>query len=973
MAGLARLVIRARYAVIAGWLVAAGLCIALMPSLSTAVNTDNSSFLPPSTPSEQAVALAAPFQPVSDTTATLVVLGASRLTSGDQQAVTKLQHEIAEDRHVVSVSSQGLSGDGRAAKALVVINVLTSSTQASPTVTAIRGTMSDAHLPAGLSAYLTGQLPASVDNQNSQASADRLTQDLSILVILLMLIIVFRAVLAPLLTLGPAVLILLLSSRVIAQLSVAGLQVSTVTQTMLVVLMLGAGTDYGLFFIMRFRESLADGDEPHAAIERAQRYVGESITFSGGTVIVALLCLLLASFGLYSGLGPAQALGNGIMLLAALTLIPALLAVFGRAVFWPRPVRPAKRESLYARLADIVIAHPVITLALGVAFLGGLGVASGWYTSSGFGGQTTGPPGSQSANGTNVINHHWPPAVANPTGVVLAFSSSVWKNLTPVHDAESALAGKSVFASVTGPFNPNGTAVTTQQLTSLYARLGPPGALPAAEPAGVPVPPQQYQAYRATAQFISGNGRTVQFYTSLTAGSPSGTAALDAVPSVRSAVTSVQHATPGVTASGVTGLAPASYDVSTVSQSDLVEIVPVVLVLLTLLLGILLRSVVAPLYLVATVVLSYFAALGIAVLIFQIGAGESGLNFVLPFLLFVFLMALGEDYNILVMTRIREEAHRMPLRPAVAAAAHHSGTTVTSAGLILAATFGVAGITGATSQIQQLATAIALGVLLDTFLVRSLMVPATVVLCGRWSWWPSRLSRRPQSTPGRLPAPARPAPGRGRPVAGRGSPDPAGPAASGNGLREDDLPAGGQLIELADGDDVLDLIDQVIAGEAEHVAGRLAAVQAGAGVRDHLDELRDRRDVELAHLPVHVGRQQAGHARQRPDQGGQVQARVADGRDLDVLVPLLAHGVQAEEGEEEIRLDALRAGPVGHDEGRVDALQGPLRHDDRDLGDAAVHDGLLCLTSGRGQMQPRGLGMPAILAATLAGPLGNSW
>jgi len=136
-----------------------------------------------------------------------------------------------------------------------------------------------------------------------------------------------------------------------------------------------------------------------------------------------------------------------------------------------------------------------------------------------------------------------------------------------------------------------------------------------------------------------------------------------------------------------------------------------------------------------------FAALGIAVLLFQVGGGESGLNFVLPFLLFVFLMALGEDYNILVMTRIREEAHVAPLRKAVATAAHHTGTTVTSAGLILAATFGVAGVTGATTQIKQLGAAIALGVLLDTFLVRTLLVPAIVVLCRRYNWWPSKLYR----------------------------------------------------------------------------------------------------------------------------------------------------------------------------------------------------------------------------------------
>jgi putative drug exporter of the RND superfamily len=749
MAGLARFAIRFRYVIIAAWLAAGLLCLTLFPSLSSAVNTDNSSFLPSSSPSVHALNLASPFQPSGDTTGTLIVLGRSRLTTSDQQAISKLEQKVATDQHVVSVSDQGLSRDGRAEKAQLVINVQTSSTDASPTVSAIRSTMSNSGLPSGLSAYLTGQLPSAVDNQNSQAHAQRLTEYLSILVILVMLVIVFRAVGAPLVTLVPAIWVLLMSAGVIAQASKAGLQVSTITQTMLTVLLLGAGTDYGLFFIMRVREEMARGASSHLAIERAGRYVGESVTFSAGTVIGALLCLILASFGLYSGLGPALALGVGLMLLAALTLLPALLALLGHAAFWPRPVRPVTQEGRYARLADVVIAHPVLTLAGGVVFLGVLGAFAAGFTSSGFGGQSTGPAGSQSANGTNVIDNHYPPAVANPTQVLMVYRSQVWKNLSAVQTAENGLSGKNVFGSVTGPLNPNGTKLSTSQVSNLYTELGPPGKLPATEPAGTGVPAQQYGLYRSLAQFISPDGRTVQFYTSLAAGSPSSTPALNAVPGIRDAVTSVQHSA-GAIDSGVAGLAPSSYDVSTVSQSDLEEIVPVVTALLAVLLGLLLRSVVAPLYLVATVLLSYFAALGLAVLLFQIGGGESGLNFVLPFLLFVFLMALGEDYNILVMSRIREEAHRAPLRPAVRTASHHTGTTVTSAGLILAATFGAAGITGATSQIKQLGAAIALGVLIDTFLVRTMMVPAIVVLCRTWNWWPSKLARA--SAP-----PARPA------------------------------------------------------------------------------------------------------------------------------------------------------------------------------------------------------------------------
>jgi RND superfamily putative drug exporter len=746
MAGVARLAIRFRYAVIVVWLIAGALCVLLLPSLSSSVNTSNSSFLPDSTPSHHAMVLATPFQPSDTTTGTLVVVGNTKLSPSDQSAVTNLETEIAKDEHVVSVSDQGVSTDGKARQALVVIDISLSSPDASPTVDAIRSTISDAHLPSGLNGYLTGQLPTAVDNQNSQASAQKRTQVLTNLVILIMLIIVFRAVLAPLVTLGPAALVLLISQHVIGGLAGHGLQVSTVTVTMLVILLLGAGTDYGLFLILRVREEIAGGAEPRAAIERAARYVGESITFSAGTVIVALLCLLLASFGLYSGLGPALAIGIAIMLLAALTLTPALLGVFGRAVFWPTPVRAVQRRGLWARLADVVIAHPIVTLTLGVVFLGGLAVGAAGYTSGGFGGTTVGPAGSDSAAGTAALKRYYPPAVANPTVVLLVYKSSVWTDLTPVQQAENELGKKPEFGSVNGLLNPNGTPVSPQQLQGLYQELGPPRKLPATQPPNSPVSAQEYASYRATSQFVSPNGKTVQFYATLTAGDPSTKAALDAVPEVRDAVTSVQHSV-GAQDNGVNGLAPIAYDVSSVSNSDLKKIVPIVAVLLGILLGLVLRSVIAPLYLVATVVLSYFAALGIAVLIFEGAAGRSGLDFVLPFLLFVFLMALGEDYNILVMSRIREEVRKAPLRQAVSDAAHHTGATVTSAGLILAATFGVAGVTGATTQIKELGTAIALGVLLDTFFVRTLLVPAIVILCGRYNWWPSKLSRAAPRVP----------------------------------------------------------------------------------------------------------------------------------------------------------------------------------------------------------------------------------
>jgi len=269
------------------------------------------------------------------------------------------------------------------------------------------------------------------------------------------------------------------------------------------------------------------------------------------------------------------------------------------------------------------------------------------------------------------------------------------------------------------------------------------------------VPPGAYQAYRATANFISPDGRTVLYETGLKAGDPGSTEAMNATPSLRAATTSVAKSI-GASDSALGGEAPALYDISSISNSDLKRIIPIAILAIGILLALVLRSLVAPLYLIASVGISYLAALGLSVLIFiQIG-NSGGLVFFMPFLMFIFLLALGEDYNILMMTRIREEAQRFPLREAVTRALSATGSTITSAGLVLAGTFivltVVAGGGSGGDQVRDIGLGLALGVLMDTFLVRTLLVPSTVVLLGRWNWWPSRMSRRdalpPEPAPG---------------------------------------------------------------------------------------------------------------------------------------------------------------------------------------------------------------------------------
>jgi RND superfamily putative drug exporter len=310
--------------------------------------------------------------------------------------------------------------------------------------------------------------------------------------------------------------------------------------------------------------------------------------------------------------------------------------------------------------------------------------------------------------------------------------------------AERRLAAIPQFTSLAGPLNVNGVTLTPQLLAALHARYGAPGAVPPVPPAGTGIRPATWAAYRSESQFISSDGRTVLFNAGLTAGDPNSDAALHQVPAIRAGVAAAARGA-GATAHGVAGVATANYDVSQASDTDLLHIFPAAIIVIAILLALVMRSLVAPLYLIASVAISYLAAFGLAVLLFQDAAGAGGLNYFIPFLMFVFMLALGEDYNILVMTRIREEAGRIPLRQAVTRALERTGSTVTSAGLVLAGTFGcfalvASGLPGG-SVYRNILASLAIGILMDAFLVRTLLVPSTVALLGRWNWWPSAHGR----------------------------------------------------------------------------------------------------------------------------------------------------------------------------------------------------------------------------------------
>ena len=753
-AATGRFAVRFRWAVVAGWVAATILASLFLPSLASVIKENNTDQLPASSPSLSAARLATPFQDPNQTPVLVVIArGSGTVTSADNTAIGRLAGRLAKVADVQQVKDLGDSADRQAVQLEVLAGLNLATPDPQHLITGLRDAIAATALPGDLHAHLAGQVAAQTDAGQASQKAVNLGKDLSIVFIVALLLVVFRSLLAPLLTLAPAVLVTQLAGPVIGEASKAGLPVSYLTQFLMLILTLGAGTDYGLFLVFRVREELRAGRAPHDAVTRALARVGESITFSAATVISALLTMLLATFGLYSSIGAPLAIALALMLLADLTLLPALLAIVGRAAFWPsRTARGTGRTGWWGRTTGRALAHPAATLAFGLVAFGALATAVLGYRPAGVSAAMASPSGSDSAAGNALLAAHFPAATSNPTTVVLRFREPAWDDPAPAATAQRRLAALPQFNGLAGPFD----ALTPGQLTTLHASLGGPAAIPAVPPPGNRIPTATWAAYGAETQFISPDGRTVLFDARLVDGDPGSNAALRQVPALRAAVAAVARAT-GASAYGVAGEVPAAYDVSQVSDADLLRIFPVAIIVIGLLLALVMRSLIAPLYLIASVVISYLAAWGLSVLLFQDAARAGGLYHGIPFLMFIFLLALGEDYNILVMTRIREEAGRIPLRQAVTRALERTGPTVSSAGLVLAGTFGVfaLAVAGQPGGGTGVLASIAIGILMDAFLVRTLLVPATVALLGRWNWWPSSHGTPSQAAPEPEPAPCR--------------------------------------------------------------------------------------------------------------------------------------------------------------------------------------------------------------------------
>ena len=720
---IAKFSVKFRWPILILWVAAVPILTSVFPNINDVTENSTQDFLPKNSQTAKASRLEEAFQKPDTASNAYIVAGREKgvLTDADNAALRQMADKVQKVKEVTEVKDFGASADGHAHSYLVGVSGAAFGNGAFKIVDDIRAAMRGSNLPSGVESHLTGELAAGVDQENANSAGRNKVEIYSVILILVLLLMVFRSILAPIITLLPAGLALAVAQPVIAESTKAGVKVGFITQILLIVLLLGAGTDYGLFLVFRVREELRKGLNKKDAVIEALTRVGESITYSAATVIAALISLALATFGLYKGLGPALAIGLVVMLLIALTFLPALLAILGRAVFWPSKTHKHEEKiGLWGRLADYAITKPKLVLLAGLIIFGGLSLGLLGYKSGGFGAIDP-PAGSDSSVGQKVIERHFPEANNNPQLLVFHVNSSVWDDPQPVEKLQTKLTASDKFKAVSGPLNANSFNLTPEQLKAIHGSGQP--------------------AEQALSQFISPDGKVVQFYAVLRAGSTGSTAAMEAIPLVTNEVHKIARDV-GADQSYVYSSDSVAYDINKTANRDLKIIIPVVLLIIAALLALLLRSLVAPWYLIVSVGLSYVASLGFSMLVFVHLLGHDGINFVLPFLMFIFGMALGEDYNILVMSRIREEAHKnKSLFAAITKAVGITGNTVTSAGLILAGTFTILGIVGGNTQVEQIGFGIAFAILLDTFFVRTLLVPSIVAILGKWNWWPSKLSK----------------------------------------------------------------------------------------------------------------------------------------------------------------------------------------------------------------------------------------
>jgi RND superfamily putative drug exporter len=673
---------RTKWAVLVFWLVIVAVTGPLAGKLTGAEKNDASAWLPAKAESTKVLDVQSRFQSPNIFTAVVVYDRPSGLTSADKAKAAADARRFASVAGVVRNQLTGpiLSTDGKALETIVPVNLGSNGWNGAAAAATTLRTIAQAN-GSGLSSHIAGPLGNAADSANAFKGIDGILLYSTLAVVIVLLLITYRSPVLWLLPVISAGVALTTAQGLIYLLAKHGLTVNAQSAGILLVLVFGAGTDYALLLTARYREELRRHEDRHEAMAVALRRAGPAIIASAGTVIVSLLTLTIAGLNSTKSLGPVLAIGVVVALLAMMTLLPALLVIFGRWMFWP--VKPAygtedpTTKGFWARVGRRIAVRPRVIWVVTAVILGAMAIgltglkAGGLTTAQGF--RHT----PDSVVGQTVIDQHFPAGAGQPVIVIG----------NEPHAAQLASAVKATpgITGVIGPFSRAGHAYLQGTLTA----------------------------------------------------APDSQAGYNTIDRVRAAV----HAVPGADAL-VGGNTAINLDVERASAHDRTVIIPVILVVVFLILGLLLRALIAPIMLIATVVLSFAAALGVSALMFNHVFNFGGADTSFPLFVFVFLVALGIDYNIFLMTRVREEAGKHGPRRGALTGLSTTGGVITSAGAVLAGTF-AALATLPVTFLAELGFAVAFGVLLDTIVVRSVLVTALNLDLGRWVWWPSKLAREP--------------------------------------------------------------------------------------------------------------------------------------------------------------------------------------------------------------------------------------
>ncbi|MGO3758570.1 MAG: MMPL family transporter [Agrococcus casei] len=696
---------------IVAWLVGASIGGPYFGKVSEVSTNDQTSYLPESADATQVQGLLDDFLGSDSIPAVVVFASDDELSD---ETLADLEATVADLPEIEGVTDELSplipSEDGLAAQAFVPIST---DADTGDVLDEVKVALSAA-APAGVTALVTGPAGFTADLAAGFAGIDGILLAVALGAVLIILIIVYRSLLLPV-----AVLATSLSALTVALLSVWWLAKADIllfsgqTQGILFILVIGAATDYALLYVARYREQLRLTESRGQATMSALRGSIEPILASGGTVIAGLLCLMLSDLKSNSSLGPVASIGILFAMAAALTLLPAILYAFGRAAFWPRRPKfdPAAVEAehgmpskgVWAWLARIIKRRPrVIWLATtALLLLGAVGALQ--LNAQGVAQSELVLGASDARDGQAELGEHFPGGSGSPANVVTDEGQ-----FDETADALLAIEGVDSL-SVVADDSPSGTAPVTEDG---IGAIGPPGT-PAPGPTAV-------------------DGK-VMLQATLSDAADSN-AATETVLQMRESIEAE-----GLNAL-VGGTTATAIDTNEASIHDRNLIIPIVLVVILLILMVLLRSVLAPVLLVLTTVVSFGTAMGVSAIVFNHVFEFPGADPAVPLYGFVFLVALGIDYNIFLMTRVREESVKHGTREGILRGLGVTGGVITSAGMVLAATFAALSVIPILFLVQ-IAFIVAFGVLLDTFLVRALLVPALSYDIGKKIWWPSKLSR----------------------------------------------------------------------------------------------------------------------------------------------------------------------------------------------------------------------------------------